>query len=313
MITSGGIEGLELVGKAFLDRGDIVVIEAPTYLGAIMAFRSFEAKVVAVPIDEHGLDVDELERRLAGGLRPKLLYTIPDHQNPAGVSLSAERRTALVDLARRYGFLIVEDVAYRELSLRRRRAAEPLERRAGHRRAGWDDVEDVLPGRAARLGGRPGGGLGAARRGEAEHRPVRRRASGSGSSRSTSAAAGSTSSSRSRARSTERKCERMLAALERHMPEGVRWTHPRGRLLHLADPAGRRRRVRPRAAGRRAWRRDHPRRAVLRRRARAAATSGCRSASSTKALIDEGIERLASLVASEGACAACEDGGDVRA
>jgi 2-aminoadipate transaminase len=68
-----------------------------------------------VAMDDDGLDVEELERQLAGGLRPKLLYTIPDHQNPAGVSLSTERRDALVELARRYGFVVVEDVAYREL------------------------------------------------------------------------------------------------------------------------------------------------------------------------------------------------------
>ena len=116
LITSGGIEALELVGKTFLDRGDTVVVEGPTYLGAIMAVRGFEAEVVAVPMDDEGLEVDELERMLAGGLRPKFLYTIPDHQNPAGVSLSAERREALVELARRYGFLVLEDVAYRELS-----------------------------------------------------------------------------------------------------------------------------------------------------------------------------------------------------
>jgi len=116
VITSGAIEALELVAKSFLERGDTVVVEGPTYLGAIMAFRGFEAEVVAVPMDEHGLEVDELERQLAGGLRPKLLYSIPDHQNPAGVSLSAERRALLVELARRHGFLIVEDVAYRELA-----------------------------------------------------------------------------------------------------------------------------------------------------------------------------------------------------
>src|SRR5258708_7943254 len=115
VITSGAIEALELVAKSFLDRGDVVVVEGPTYLGAIMAFRGFEADVVAIPMDEHGLQGDELERRLAAGLRPKLLYTIPDHQNPAGVSLSTERRALLVELAGRYGFLIVEDVAYREL------------------------------------------------------------------------------------------------------------------------------------------------------------------------------------------------------
>jgi 2-aminoadipate transaminase len=115
LVTSGGIEALELVSKSFLDKGDAVVVEAPTYLGAIMAFRSFEAEVHSVPLDADGLDVDALASLLETGVRPKLLYTIPDYQNPAGVTLSAERRTALVELARHYGFLVVEDVAYREL------------------------------------------------------------------------------------------------------------------------------------------------------------------------------------------------------
>jgi 2-aminoadipate transaminase len=115
MITSGAIEALELTGKSFLDPSDVVIVEGPTYLGAIMAFRSFDAEVVAVPMDENGLSVEELERRLAAGLKPKLVYTIPDHQNPAGVSLSSERRSKLVELAGTHGFLVVEDVAYREL------------------------------------------------------------------------------------------------------------------------------------------------------------------------------------------------------
>src|SRR5690349_21447135 len=79
LLTSGAIEALELIGKTFLDRGDNVVVEAPTYLGALMAFRGFEANIVTVPMDDGGLDVDELERVLAAGTRPKLLYTIPDH------------------------------------------------------------------------------------------------------------------------------------------------------------------------------------------------------------------------------------------
>jgi 2-aminoadipate transaminase len=116
IITSGGIEALELICKTFLEQGDTVVVEGPTYLGAIMAFRGYDADLETVPMDEDGLQVDDLERRLDRGLRPKLLYTIPDHQNPAGVSLSGERREALVELARRHGFLIVEDVAYRELT-----------------------------------------------------------------------------------------------------------------------------------------------------------------------------------------------------
>ena len=115
LIASGAIEALELVGKTFLDPGDVVVVEGPTYLGAIQAFRGFQTELATVPMDEHGLEVDELERRLADGLRPKLVYTIPDHQNPAGISMTPERRALLVELARRHGFLIVEDVAYREL------------------------------------------------------------------------------------------------------------------------------------------------------------------------------------------------------
>ncbi|MBD0290706.1 MAG: PLP-dependent aminotransferase family protein [Thermoleophilia bacterium] len=120
-VTSGGIEALELLGKAFLEPGDTAIVEGPTYLGAIMSFRAFGAEVVAVALDDGGLAVDELEAQLRSGRRPKLLYTIPDHQNPAGVTLVAERRAALVDLARRYGFLLVEDVAYRELSWERER------------------------------------------------------------------------------------------------------------------------------------------------------------------------------------------------
>lgn len=115
MLTSGAIEALELVGKALVDRGDRVLVEAPTYLGAIMAFQSFEADVGGVPVDEDGLAVDELERMLAAGATPKLLYTIPDFQNPAGVTLSAARREALVELAREHGLLVIEDLAYREL------------------------------------------------------------------------------------------------------------------------------------------------------------------------------------------------------
>jgi 2-aminoadipate transaminase len=121
LLTSGAIEALELVGKAFVDKRDTVVVEAPTYLGGIMAFQSFEANVVGIALDEDGFRVDELEQALANGLRPKLVYSIPDHQNPAGVSLSIERREALVDLARRFGFLVVEDVAYRELSFEEQR------------------------------------------------------------------------------------------------------------------------------------------------------------------------------------------------
>jgi 2-aminoadipate transaminase len=115
MVTSGGIDCMELVAKSYLDAGDAVVVEAPTYLGAIMAFRGYEADVRGVPVDSDGLRTEVLADQLAAGLRPKILYTIPDFQNPTGLTMSAPRRTELIELARRYGFLIVEDVAYRDL------------------------------------------------------------------------------------------------------------------------------------------------------------------------------------------------------
>jgi 2-aminoadipate transaminase len=115
MVTSGGIDGIELLAKSVIDPGDPVAVEAPTYLGAIMGFRGYEADLRPIPVDGDGMRVDVLAGLLDGGLRPKVIYTIPDYQNPTGLSMSAERRHALIDLARHYGFLVLEDVAYREL------------------------------------------------------------------------------------------------------------------------------------------------------------------------------------------------------
>jgi 2-aminoadipate transaminase len=116
LVTSGGIEAMLLTAMAFVDPGDMVVVEAPIYLGALMSFASHAARVEPIAVDEDGLDVDALAVALAAGMRPKLVYTNPDHQNPAGVTLAAERRRHLLELAARYGFLVLEDVAYREFS-----------------------------------------------------------------------------------------------------------------------------------------------------------------------------------------------------
>lgn len=115
IITSGTIEAIELLSKSLIDPGDLVLVEGPTYLGAIMAFESYEANVVAVEVDEDGVDVEQLAEVVARLGPPKLFYSIPDYQNPAGITLTEERRKALVEVARKHGFLIVEDVAYREL------------------------------------------------------------------------------------------------------------------------------------------------------------------------------------------------------
>ncbi|GAA1892609.1 aminotransferase-like domain-containing protein [Asanoa iriomotensis] len=115
MVTSGGIEALQLICRTLLDPGDRVLVESPTYVGALTAFSGFEAHVEAVAADADGLVPEALAAALATGPTPKLLYVIPDFQNPTGAWLSTERRHALVALARRHGLLVVEDVAYREL------------------------------------------------------------------------------------------------------------------------------------------------------------------------------------------------------
>ena len=116
IITSGGMECIALMCQALIDPGDTIAVEAPSYLGALMAFGGAEAEVVAIAMDDAGLRVDALEARLADGPRPKFVYTIPEYQNPTGRTLGRDRRRRLVDLCRRHGVLIFEDVAYRELS-----------------------------------------------------------------------------------------------------------------------------------------------------------------------------------------------------
>ena len=116
IVTSGGMEAIALACQSMIDPGDAILVEAPTYLGALMAFAGAEADVEGIPMDDDGLQVEALEQRLAAGLRPKLVYAIPEYQNPTGRTLSLERRRALVELCRRHGVLVFEDVAYRELS-----------------------------------------------------------------------------------------------------------------------------------------------------------------------------------------------------
>ncbi len=115
MVTSGNIDAVGLLAKALVDPGDVVAVEAPTYLGAIDAFRGFQADVRGVRMAGDGIDVEALDH-LCASTAVKVIYAIPDHQNPTGITMSAERRTALVDVCRRHGVLVIEDVAYRELT-----------------------------------------------------------------------------------------------------------------------------------------------------------------------------------------------------
>jgi 2-aminoadipate transaminase len=116
IVTTGGQQAIDLVCKTLLDPGDVVVCEAPTYPGAVPVFCSYEADVVQIECDADGMRVDELEHALerldGAGRRPKFIYSVPSFQNPAGVTLSLERRRRLVELARQREMIVVEDNPY---------------------------------------------------------------------------------------------------------------------------------------------------------------------------------------------------------
>ncbi|MBV9526408.1 MAG: PLP-dependent aminotransferase family protein, partial [Candidatus Dormibacteraeota bacterium] len=105
MVTSGTIDAISLLARALVDPGDVVAMESPTYLGAIDAFRGVEGEVRGVPLDEEGIDVAAFEQ-LCRTAPPKLLYTVPDHQNPTGITMSEERRRRLLDLCREHGVVV---------------------------------------------------------------------------------------------------------------------------------------------------------------------------------------------------------------
>lgn len=122
ILTTGSQQALDLLARLFINPGDTILVEAPSYLGAIQAFSLCNPRYEAVEMDGQGLRIDLLETKLAElkreGLHPKFLYTVPTFQNPAGVALSLERRKALVELAERENFIIIEDDPYGKLRFR---------------------------------------------------------------------------------------------------------------------------------------------------------------------------------------------------
>ena len=115
LIVSGGQQGIEMTAKIFCNSGDTVVCEAPSFVGALNAFRSFGLNLKGIPMQEDGIDVDALEDYLKKDSRVRLLYVIPTFQNPTGLTMSLAKRLRLLELAERYNFLILEDSPYFEL------------------------------------------------------------------------------------------------------------------------------------------------------------------------------------------------------
>lgn len=126
LVTSASQQGLDLICKAFFDPGDVVFCGLPTYLGAVQAFSLFQVTKIGVPLEDDGMDIDELESRIVAarreGKRMKGIYVIPDFQNPSGITLSLEKRERLLEVARAYDLLIFEDNPYGHL----RFSGEPI-------------------------------------------------------------------------------------------------------------------------------------------------------------------------------------------
>ena len=122
VVTHGSQQALDLLAKVLIDPGDVVVSESPAYLGAVQSLELFQPRFEVIPGDQHGLQVEVLAVRLAAGLRPKLIYVVPNFHNPSGATMSLERRHHLAALADQYELLIVEDDPYGAI----RFAGDPL-------------------------------------------------------------------------------------------------------------------------------------------------------------------------------------------
>ncbi len=117
LITNGSQQALDFTGKLFINPGDVIICESPSYLGAINAFKAYEPYFVEVPMDEDGIIPEMLELALIKNPDAKFIYTIPDYQNPSGITLSIERRKEILSLAEKFNVPIVEDSPYSDLAL----------------------------------------------------------------------------------------------------------------------------------------------------------------------------------------------------
>lgn len=115
LILQGSQQGLDFAARMLVDPGDVIVTEDPTFLGALIAFAPSQPDYAVVPVDDEGMQTDRLEAILAAQPRVKMIYTIPDFQNPTGVTLSLERRKALIALANRHDLIVLEDTPYRHI------------------------------------------------------------------------------------------------------------------------------------------------------------------------------------------------------
>jgi 2-aminoadipate transaminase len=249
LITTGSQQALDLVGRLFVNPGDHVVTEAPTFLGALQAFTAYQAEYVTVPIDDDGMCVDRIEEALRSG--PKFIYVLPNFQNPGGVTLSLPRRRALIEVASRYGVPIVEDDPYGQLRYEGHHLPPLVKLDAEFH--GCANGERAFRGGVLYLGTlsktlAPGLRLGWVVAPEEVVRKLVLMKQGTDLHTPTFTQMVAYEVARGgfldrhvrliRQVYGERR-DAMLAALERHFPQGVRWTRPQGGLfLWVTLPAG---------------------------------------------------------------------------
>lgn len=115
LITAGSQQGLDLIAKSFINPGDKIVVESPTYLAALQTFRMYGAQFIEAPVDADGVIAEELDKILANEENVKLIYMIPTFQNPSGRTVTAERRQAIMEVVRKYDVILIEDAPYEDL------------------------------------------------------------------------------------------------------------------------------------------------------------------------------------------------------
>jgi 2-aminoadipate transaminase len=241
LITSGSQQALDLMGKLLVNPGDLVLTEAPTFLGAIQAFAAYQAQFVTVPIDQEGLQVERLEEALRAG--PKFLYVLPNFQNPGGVTLSLPRRRRLVEIASHYGIPIVEDDPYGQLRYEGTHLPPLVRLDAEYH--GCASGERAFRGGVLYLGTlsktlAPGLRIGwVVAPEEVIHKLVQlKQGTDLHTSTFTQMVAYETARGgfldrhvRALRKAYGERREAMLAAMDRHFPSGVRWTRPHGGLF----------------------------------------------------------------------------------
>ncbi|AWI05195.1 PLP-dependent aminotransferase family protein [Clostridium drakei] len=114
-MTTGSQQGIEFSAKIFVNEGDVIICESPSYLGAINAFKAYRPKFVEIPMDEHGMIIEDLEKALKANPNAKMIYTIPDFQNPTGITMPDDRRKRIAELAAEYKIPVIEDNPYGDL------------------------------------------------------------------------------------------------------------------------------------------------------------------------------------------------------